>query len=126
MAVKAAGRLVADIDAVEGEIESFKRNADAEQMLRLERKLDGMNAAGLNSDTDRQMHALLVNERELLRRVSSQLEEATKRRSRLTALLSALWREMESLRDDSSQSPRDQSEVLQKIRGLCEEADGAG
>ncbi len=125
-AVIAAGRLVEDVRVVDEEVVALQRNADPEQLEQLERKLENITGAELNSDTDQEMHVLLSSQLRLLQRVSERLEVAKRQRSRQMDLLTALWREIEQPTGKSAPGDSDSDGNPARISSLCDEADRGG
>jgi hypothetical protein len=121
-AVAAARQIVGCIQTLDREIAALARNAEPDDVARLEQKLAALGAPVTPEREDvRQMRALLRDQLELVARLAARLEEERARRLRLRDTLKSLWTQLVELRARSLQDSNVSREIGARIRSLRDE-----
>jgi predicted Ser/Thr protein kinase len=123
-AEESARQLAAAIAALDGEIGQLARDANPADLAALEQKLAALGDAATDNDARRQMRALLESQRDLLRKLSGQLEVASARRAHLADLLKALWLQAANLRAQAAADAVADPTISGRIRAICGEISG--
>lgn len=118
----AAGRqLLASIDHADQEIAELARNLEPGEEERLADKIAALAPAPGDSDEYAPMRALLDKQLELIRGLSSRVEEARERRNRRVEMLRTLALHLASLRARSVQTPSEVHSLSDRVRALCDD-----
>jgi hypothetical protein len=120
-ATDSARQLASTIGTLDAEIAQLARDADPSELGAIEQKLATMGDGAGDNDARKRMRSLLESQRDLLRNLATQLEEASTRREHLTDLLKALWLQIANLRAQAAADSAADTEITGRIRVLCQE-----
>jgi hypothetical protein len=124
--IESGRRLVAEIEALDQELASLERAADAAELARLEERrerIDGDAAAGPDPQT-RELRDLLSRQVDILKGYAARLEAGRARRRALWEHLLGLWRALEARPSGPGTTPVDLGDDL--ARRLAEIGDLIG
>jgi hypothetical protein len=122
-AVAAARTLLSDIDALDTELASLRRDADPVEIARAEHRLSLLGDAGGDGD-QQQVRALLRQQLEVLERMKGRAEVATDQRARLLDMLRSLWAAVRDLGTGDA-GPATRAERVDSLRSLCSTIQGS-
>ena len=120
-ALAAARHAVGALSELDAEIAMLARDASPAEIAAVEQKLAALGPEGSEPASRRELRQMLVNQRDLLRRLGERLRDATARRERVVDLLRTLWLQVANLRAESARDALGATEVTGRIRALCEE-----
>ncbi len=120
-AAVAARQLVASIDHADREIADLARNLEPGEEERLADKIEALAAPATAGDEFAPMRTLLEKQVELIRGLSSRIEEAKDRRNRRVEMLKALTLHVASLRARLTETPSELRQISDNVRTLCDD-----
>ncbi|HUQ19855.1 MAG TPA: hypothetical protein VM099_09610, partial [Gemmatimonadaceae bacterium] len=119
-AVVAARHAAAAEAALSQEIQTLARDADPIEAARLEQKLGTLaTVADAETDEQRKLRGLLSDQLELMRRLTTRLQETQGRRERVQELLRTLWLQIANLRAADVADKFEASAVTDRVRAVC-------
>ena len=120
-AARQVAELVASLDT---ELANLARDADPQELEAVETKLRALGpGAPTEGEVRREKRALLVHQRDLLRRLDERLGELRERRSRLADLLHSMWLQVANLRAEAARDTLAVTEISGRIKALCTDID---
>lgn len=117
-AARAARLLLDDVERLDGEIDDLARDADPEELARVERRIAQL------SETQRDARDHLEGYAKIIRGQGDVLEMKRLEREDANDTLQAIWTVLERLREPSSRGPSTESELLERLRVLSAAARG--
>ena len=123
-AADAARQLLGTVAALDAELAKLAQDADPQELDAVEAKLRALGPEDADEgQMRRERRALLVNQRELLRRLDERVKELTERRSRLADLMRTMWLQVANLRAEAAHDALAVTEISGRIKALCSEID---
>ena len=123
-AADAARQLLGTLAALDAELAKLARDADPQELEAVEAKLRALGSEPADEDeVRRQKRAVLVPQRELLRKLSQRLAEVTERRVRLVDLLRTMWLQVATLRAEAAHDTMAATEISGRVKALCADVD---
>ena len=119
--VSAARLAVEAIERIEREIATLASDASPEHIAALARRLAELGEAANDSPSRGELRAVLTQQRQLLARLTEQLERAVAQRARLCDLLRTLWLQVATLRADLARDSHVAPEITSRIRAIVTE-----
>ncbi|MBS0574825.1 MAG: protein kinase [Proteobacteria bacterium] len=123
-AAAAARQIIASIDEIDRQIARLAQNMDPDEADRLATKIESLTNADGSDDEQASMRVLLEKQLELVRQLSTRIEDATARRSRRVEMLKMLRLHLASLLVPSKEGPADVRSTSDRVQALCEEIEG--
>jgi serine/threonine-protein kinase len=123
-AADAARQLLGTVAALDAELAKLAQDADPQELEAVETKLRALGPETTDEgDVRRQKRALLVPQRDLLRKLDQRLAEVTERRARLLDLMRTMWLQVANLRAEAAHDTLAVTEISGRIKLLCTEID---
>ena len=121
LAIAAARTLLAEIDALDSELASLRRNAEPVEVMRVEERLAVLSdevGRGEGGQDHEEMRLLLRGQLDVFRRLIARQEHAAADRARLLDKLRCLWTAVRQLHTDS-ETPATSPSAIASLLALC-------